>query len=153
MSRPVLTAQALVHAPSDGVRRWFLSLQEEPERYQFDTHAGFEFVEGDFGEIGARFKTLEEFLFLRLELLFELTEVSESEFSFRLVRPMSLRIWGRFDIEGAGKQKTWLSLNIGSETRVGQLILRCYPVAAAVRRQIQREVRHIKTSIESRSSG
>lgn len=152
MRRPILAAQAVVHAPSHEVSRWFLSLQEEPERYQFDTHAGFEFVQGNFGEIGARFTTLEEFLFLRLKLLFELNEVSESEFSFRLVRPRWMRIWGRFEIKRVGEEKTRLSLDIGSEARSGQFILRCYPVAAAIRRQIQREVSHIKTSVESRSS-
>ncbi len=152
MPGPILTARALVDAPPRQARHWFLSLEEEPERYQFDTHAGFEFVQGSFGQIGARFRTLERFLFLQLALLFELTEISESYFLFRLVRPMCLEIWGRFAIEGAGEDKTRLSLDVGSETGLGRLILRCYPVAAAIRRQICLEVTHIKTSIEATPS-
>jgi len=146
--RPVLSAQADVGVSVEEARDWFLSLKEHPERYQFDTHEGFQFVDGAFGEVGARFKTREAFLFIRIELLFELTKVSETAFWFRLVRPVSMEIWGRFDIAAAEDQGTRLSLDIGSDTKAGQLILRCYPVAAAVHRQIQREVRHIKQSME-----
>jgi hypothetical protein len=148
MREPVLSAQIDVNVSVEQARDWFLSLKEHPERYQFDTHEGFQFVEGDFGEIGARFKTREKFLFLKLELLFELTEVRGAKFWFRLIRPLRMGIWGRFDIEGAGEQETRVSLDIGSETRAGQLVLRCYPVAVVVHRQIYREVSHIKRSME-----
>lgn len=148
MREPVLSAQIDVNVSVEQARDWFLSLKEHPERYQFDTHEGFQFVEGDFGEIGARFKTREKFLFMKLELLFELTEVRGSKFWFRLIRPLRMGIWGSFDIEGAGEQETRLSLDIGSETRAGQLMLRCYPVAVVVHRQIYREVSHIKRSME-----
>lgn len=148
MREPVLSARTNVGVSVKQARDWFLSLREHPERYKFDTHEGFQFVEGDFGEIGARFKTREKFLFLKLELLFELTEVRGSKLWFRLIRPLRMGIWGSFDIEGAGEQGTRLSLDIGSETRAGQLLLRCYPVAVVVHRQIYREVSHIKRSME-----
>jgi hypothetical protein len=130
------------------VRDWFLSLREHPERYQFDTHAGFEFVQGDFGEPGARFRTRERFACLVLELSFELTRVERSEFWFRLARPRAMGIWGKFDLEPGGEGRTVVSLAIGSETRAGQLILRAYPVAALVDSQIHAEVEHVKASIE-----
>ncbi|MGD2105751.1 MAG: hypothetical protein PVJ55_11645, partial [Anaerolineae bacterium] len=69
MREPVLSVQASVDVPTRAARDWFLSLEEHPERYGFDTHQGFQFVEGGFGEAGARFKTREKFLFLTLELL------------------------------------------------------------------------------------
>jgi len=148
MRRPVLRAQADVNVTVEQARNWFLSLKGHPERYQFDTHEGFQFVEGGFGEIGARFKTREHFLIFKLELLFELTEVRESAFWFRLIRPVSMGIWGRFDIGDGGERGARLSLDIGSDTRAGQLMLRCYPVAVLVHRQIHREVSHIKRSME-----
>jgi hypothetical protein len=148
MSRAVLSARAVVDVSVEQAREWFLSLKQHPERYQFDTHDGFQFVEGSFGEVGARFMTRERFLFLKLELPFELTEVGDSGFQFRLTRPGSLHVWGRYDIDRAGGGGTALSLVVGSETRVGQVALRAFPVAAAVQRQIQREVDHVKASME-----
>ncbi|MFO7742562.1 MAG: hypothetical protein R6X31_09650 [Anaerolineae bacterium] len=151
MRSPILTAQAVVDVPLDQAREWFLSLKEHPDRYQFDTHAGFEFVEGSFGEVGARFETQEKFLFFPLRFLFELTKVEESEFWFRLIRPLPMGIWGRFGIEEVGKGRTRLSLDIGSETGVGQLLLRWYPVGSLIRQQIHREVGHIRSSMERMS--
>jgi hypothetical protein len=132
---------------AEEARDWFFSLEEHPERYAFETHEGFEFESGGFGDVGARFRTRERFFFAKLELLFELKEVGERAFSFRLIRPSFLGIWGRFAIDGGGEQSS-LSLQIGSESRAGQLLLRCYPVAVAVHRQICGEVRHIKQSME-----
>jgi hypothetical protein len=149
MRRAVLNARAVLGVSVEQARQWFLSLEEHPERYRFYTHQGFEFVEGSFGKVGARFKTRERFFFLKLELLFELTEVGESEFWFRLARPESVQVWGRFDIDRDGEEGSALCLAVGSETRVGQLMLRCFPVATAVHRQIHREVAHIKASMES----
>jgi hypothetical protein len=148
MRRAILSAQTVVDVSVRQARDWFLSLEERPERYQFDTHEGFEFVEGGFGEVGARFKTRERFFFLKLELLFELTEMGESEFRFRLIRPGSLGVWGRFGIDADGEGSAVLSLSIGSESGLGQLMLRSSPVATAVGRQINAEVKHIKASME-----
>lgn len=151
MRTPILSVQAVVDVPLDQAREWFLSLKEHPDRYQFDTHAGFEFVEGRFGEVGARFETQEKFLFFPLRPLFELTRVDKFEFWFRLIRPLPMGIWGRFGIEQVDKRRTRLSLDIGSETEVGELLLRCYPVGALIRQQIHREVGHIKSSMERMS--
>ncbi len=149
---PVLSSQAVVDISAQSARQWFLSLKQHPERYEFETHQGFEFVEGGFGEVGAQFETREEFLFLNLRLLFELTAVCESQFRFRLVRPLSVGIWGRFDVQELGDKQAQISLEVGSDTRAGQLLLRCYPLNAPIRRQIHREVSHIKTSMERLSS-
>lgn len=149
MTEAIISAQTTVDVTPAQARQWFLSLKEHPERYQFATHEGFEFVEGDFGEIGARFKTREKFYFLKLELLFELTEIRESAFRFRLIRPENLQIWGEFRIEESGEGKARLTLDIGSLTPLGQTALASYPVAAAVRGQIEGEVEHIKASMEN----
>lgn len=149
MREPILRVRAEVAAPVDEVQAWFLSLEDHSERYAFETHGGFTFEEGAFGEPGAVFTTRERFLFVPIELRFELTEVGERYFSFRLLRLAALKIWGRFEIEKAGAGRSILALRIGSETRAGQIFLRCYPVAAAVHRQICGEVRHIKESIEA----
>lgn len=151
MRESILGVQTEVEAPVDDVRDWFLSLEEHPERYAFETHGGFSFEEGGFGEAGARFTTQEQFLVFPVELQFELTDVREKAFAFRLLRPSTLEIWGRFEIEQADAGQSLLALRIGSETRAGQLFLRCYPVAAAVHRQICGEVRHIKESVEALS--
>ncbi len=148
MHEAILVAEAEVDVPPEAAQDWFLSLTDHPERYTFDTHQGFEFERGRFGEVGAQFTTRETFLCLNLDLLFELRDVRENAFSFRLVRPISMGIWGRFEIEPRDGTRTLLALRIGSETRVGRLLLRFFPVTAAVRRQIAAEVNHIKGSME-----
>jgi hypothetical protein len=148
MRAAIISAEAGVGVPVEAARDWFLSLKEHPERYQFDTHEGFVFEEGDFGEVGARFKTREKFLFLRLELLFELAEVGERAFRFSLRRPACLGVWGRFEIQEDSGEQSILSLRVGSQTRLGQLLLRFYPVTTAVHRQIGNEVQHAKRSME-----
>lgn len=148
MRREILSARAVVNVSVKQAREWFLSLEKHPERYRFDTHEGFEFVEGGFGEVGARFKTRERFFFLGVELLFELTEVTESAFWFYLIRPRPMEVWGKFDIASEGEGRSGLSLSVGSENRFGQLMLRSSLVATAVHRQIHREVEHVKVSME-----
>jgi hypothetical protein len=148
MSEAVLRAETRVDVTLEQARAWFFSLKEHPERYQFATHEGFAFVQGDFGEVGARFRTRERFHFLKTELLFELTEIREHAFRFRVLRPGgSLRIWGTFGLEADGGAVR-LSLEIGARTRAGQLLLRSPPVASAVGQQIEGEVENIKASME-----
>jgi len=148
MRAAIISAENQVGVSVEAARDWFLSLKEHPERYTFDTHEGFEFEQGDFGEVGARFKTRETFLFLRLELLFELAEVRERAFVFWLRRPSCIGVWGRFEIRENNEGQTILSLHVGSETRLGQLLLRSYPVTTAVHRQIRKEVQNAKLSME-----
>jgi hypothetical protein len=153
MRAEILSAWADADVPVDAARHWFLSLKDHPERYRFDTHAGFEFQKGSFGQVGARFTTRERFLFFWLELPFELVEVRDTAFWFRLCRPSWIEVWGRFEIQEQEGAQSTLSLHIGSETRLGQLLLRCYPVAAVVHRQIRHEVRHVRSSMEQVYAG
>lgn len=148
----ILGVEIPVDAPVDAVRDWFLSLEEHPERYAFDTHAGFEFEHGSFGEPGARFSTREKFYFVTLRLLFELTDVRQRAFTFLLLRPAFLEIWGRFEVEELPGGRSSVALRVGSETRVGQLLLRFYPVAAGIHRQVCGELRNIRDSIEKTSA-
>jgi hypothetical protein len=143
----VIKAEATVNVSIAQARQWFMELGTHPERYQFETHAGFAFTQGGFGEIGARFQTQEQFYGLKLTLRFELTEVGDRHFRFRLIRP-ALPVWGTFVIEEAPGDNTNLSLAIGGTSRLGAWFLRFPLVRGAVQRQIRREVEHIKASME-----
>jgi len=148
MEPSIITAEAPVAADVDRTRQWFLELESHPERYRFETHAGFTFTQGDFGEIGARFQTQERFHGLRIRLGFELTEIADTRFQFRLIRP-PLPVWGAFAIEQANGATTHLRLEIGGTTRLGAWLLRLPLVNGAVQRQIRSEIQHIKASIEA----
>jgi hypothetical protein len=145
----IISVERVVEVPIEHARAWFLSLKDHPERYRFDTHDGIEFVQGDFGDVGSRFTTREKFYFLKLSLLFELVEVSETSFSFRLIRPAWFQVWGAFRLNQLSSESVSLRLEIGSATRLGQSWLAFYPLAAAIRQQITREVVHIRSSMES----
>jgi hypothetical protein len=151
---PVIRAQTAIDVGLDEARQWFLDLEKHPERYQFATHAGFRFVQGDFGEVGARFETQERFYGLRLTLRFELSEVGSSSFHFRLLQP-SLPIWGAFIIEPCPPDTAdqsngvILHLDVGGTTKLGRRILNLPLVHSAIQRQIQAEVEHIKVSLET----
>ena len=148
MESVVIKAEATVYVRMAQARQWFLELETHPERYQFETHAGFAFTQGGFGEIGARFQTQEQFYGLKLTLRFELTEVGDTRFRFRLIRP-ALPVWGTFVIEEAPGDNTDLSLEIRGTTRLGAWFLQLPLVRGAVQRQIRGEIEHIKASMEA----
>jgi hypothetical protein len=149
MERAILQATTSVKISTTQARQWFLSLRAHPERYQFETHAGFAFTKGDFGEIGARFQTWEQFHGLEINLHFELTETSESHFRFRLLRP-PLPIWCAFRlIEETADNTTNLHLEAGGTTSLGRWFLRLPLVKKTIQKQIQSEVDHIKASMEA----
>ena len=145
----IIQAAVEVDVSIDEGRQWFLELETHPERYQLDTHAGFVFVHGRFGEIGARFRTRERFCGLGVSLLFELTEVWESRFRFRLVRP-ALPIWGAFSVAPASADRAIVELAIGGTSVLGAWLLRLPLVGSVIRQQIRREVSHIRDSMEAR---
>jgi len=148
MESAVTRTEEAVNVSIAQARQWFVELETHPERYQFETHAGFAFVQGNFGEIGARFQTREQFYGLKLTLRFELTEVGDRHFRFRLLRP-ALPVWGAFVIEEAPGDNTNLSLEIGGITRLGAWFLRFPLVRDAVQGQIRGEVEHIKALMEA----
>ena len=145
----MISAEQVINVPVERARDWFFSLKDHPERYRFATHEGIEFLQGDFGEVGARFKTREKFYFLKLELVFELVEVDEASFRFRLIKPSWMGVWGVFKLRALSPESVALQLRIGADTQAGEVWLRFYPVAAAIRGQITGEVNHIKESMES----
>ncbi|MGC9347788.1 MAG: hypothetical protein ACP5JG_06595, partial [Anaerolineae bacterium] len=114
MHEPTLEATVLIEVGWEQAKAWFLALDKNPEWYRFESHAGFTFTEGEFGEPGARFQTEEVFLGLRQELKFELTEVGDRRFTFHLRQPIE-SIWGYFALEPVGAESTRLRLAIGSE--------------------------------------
>lgn len=141
----ILTAAATVNVTPAQAQAWFLSLRDHPERYRFATHAGFRFTHGSFGEVGARFETQERFWGARLTLRFELCEVGAQHFRFRLLAP-PLPLWGAFIIAGTTAPIT-LRLEVGATTRRGAGVLRL--LSGAIRPQIQAEVDHIQTAMET----
>jgi hypothetical protein len=148
MERAIIRATASVNVSSVQAHRWFLDLETHSERYQFETHAGFAFTEGNFGQVGARFQTWEQFHSLRINLHFELTETSNVHFRFRLLRP-PLPIWCAFVIEKNADDTTSLRLEVGGTTPLGLRLLRLPLTRRAIQRQIQSEVDHIKVSMEA----
>ena len=146
---PTATVEAHTHVEvsQEAARQWFLELKEHPERYQFDTHAGFTFTQGDFGEVGARFETQERFYGLRLTLRFELTAVGDTEVRFRVLRPPA-PVWGAFILEAEASQQTLLTLRIGSDSQAGATFLNLPLFRGAIQRQIQAEVENIRDSME-----
>ena len=127
---------------------WFLALADHPEWYRFGSHRGFVFTSGRFGQVGARFQTEEVFRGIRLTLRFELTGVNTHEFTFVLRRPVS-SIYGYFRIDPCGVDGTDLELAVGSPQPCRRLLLRLPIIRGAIRRQIEREVGHVKQSMES----
>jgi hypothetical protein len=149
MERAILQASTSVNVSAEQARQWFLSLKAHPERYQFETHAGFAFTQGNFGEIGARFQTREQFHGLKINLHFELTETSQSHFRFRLLRP-PLPIWCAFRlIEATTDNTTNLHLEVGGIISLGLWFLRLPIIKRTIQKQIQSEVDHIKVSMEA----
>ena len=147
-NRPVRQAEARIGVSPLQAKAWFLSLADHPERYQFDSHAGFTFTEGQFGEPGARFQTTERFYGLSVTLKFVLTDVAEERFTFHLVAPVK-GIWGYFEMKPAGSGTTWLTLAIGSDRRLNRWFLKLPLIGGAVQQQIEREVGHIQQSMET----
>jgi hypothetical protein len=152
MSQPIVSAQQEVNVSIDEARDWFLSLKDHPERYRFETHQGVEFLQGTFGEEGSRFKTREKFTFLTIDLQYELIEVGEGLFGFRLVNLPWFHIWGVFRVKELSAHRVVLALEIGASQPLGRSLLTFYPVKMAVDGQVHREVAHIKQSMESLSA-
>jgi hypothetical protein len=146
-SDPVLIARVEINAPLQDTRRWFLDLSDHPERYEFESHEGFTFTEGAFGETGAKFRTQEHFMGVTQTLKFTLTEVEEHQFTFQLRQPIR-EIWGRFVLNEITPNTTELRLEIGGNTQPKRILLKMPVISQAVRSQIRREVEHIKQSVE-----
>jgi hypothetical protein len=145
---PMLCAETIVSVSVDQARQWFLDLGTHPERYAFETHAGFAFTQGDFGRPQSRFVSWEYFYGVKVSLGFELIEVGHSHLRFRLLRP-PLPIWGAFVLEDAGGRATKVTLQIGGTARLGEWFLSCPLFRGAIERQIRGEVGHIKASMEA----
>jgi hypothetical protein len=150
MEEALITAQTTVNVTLHQATAWFMALKDHPERYQFETHAGFTFTHGNFGTIDAHFETREHFYGLRFSLHFELTDIKPDQFRFRL---QHLPIWGAFELQEQvsvdASAYIHLRLHVGGTTAVGRAIVRSPFVYNAVKRQIQGEADNIKASMES----
>lgn len=145
--RVVVRASTGVGVSPDQLREWFLSLGEHPERYAFGTHGGFAFIEGSFGQEGARFETRERFAGVQIRLRFRLTEIGQDRFAFRLLQP-PLGVEGIFEMAPAQEEGSRLSLLVGSKSSWTRAFLRLPIIHGAVLNQIRREVTHVRESAE-----
>jgi hypothetical protein len=145
--RALMTAQTVVAIDSEGARQWFLQLKDHPENYAFASHAGFIFTEGDFGEVGARFFTIERFHGFPLKLSFRLSAINATSFTFDLLKPLS-NIKGEFSITQHENNTCTLTLTVSTGSNYTHRLLSIRPLYSAVQQQISREVNHIKTSME-----
>jgi hypothetical protein len=143
----VLSAETNIHVPVNFARSWFLELADHPERYSFESHAGFTFTQGEFGEPGAHFQTEERFAKIA-KLKFELTEVAEHRFTFKLRKPIR-HIWGYFSLDPGGRTNTRLRLAIGSDRQLQRKMLQIPPIRSAVQHQIEGEVANIANSMST----
>jgi hypothetical protein len=73
----------------------------------------------------------------------------QSSFRFKLLNPSWVPVWGEFRLQELSPESATLQLEIGPDSQSGQFWLSFKPVAAAIRRQIRQEVKHIKASMES----
>ena len=149
MNNPVLIAETRVNVPVDFATAWFLALADHPGRYAFESHAGFVFTQGEFGEPGARFQTEEGFAgFVKLVLKFELVEVEDHRFIFKVLSPTP-DIWGYFELEPTSQNTTHLRLAVGSDRSFRRRLLGLPLVRGAIQHQIEGEVAHISKSMTS----
>lgn len=144
----VLKARTRIDVSPAQARAWFMALGDHPERYQFDSHSGFVFTRGRFGEVGALFETQEQLGRIRLTLRFELTRVTARQFDFVLRRPIA-SIYGRFALGPTCQGRTQLELAVGSPDIGKRLLLHLPIVRSAIEHQIRQEVEHIRKSMES----
>ncbi|NLE45601.1 MAG: hypothetical protein GX620_12845 [Chloroflexi bacterium] len=144
---PVLSACKTSAVSLAFAREWFLDLEQHPDRYRFASHAGFQFSDGGFGEVGAQFSTVERFLGVPIRLKFELTDVATDHFRFRLIRP-PFPVWGEFSLQEVATDHTAVVLSLGGARDLGRVFLRLPVVRKAITDQIQREVLHVKESME-----
>ena len=144
----ILTAETDVHVDVDTARQWFLGLKEHPERYAFASHKGFYFIEGDFGEVGARFYTLERFRGIETKLTFTLTEITSDSFTFVLNSPIR-NIKGKFTLTERERGLTTIGITVFGRTKRIERLFTLKPLSQAVQKQISGEVQNIKISMES----
>jgi hypothetical protein len=144
----VMTAKADIHVDINRARSWFLNLKDHPERYAFDSHEGFTFIDGDFGEVGAQFYTIEHFRGIRTKLTFTITEVTPSSFIFEVTKPLR-KIKGEFKLLELADDMTEITLSVFAPNNIIKRLFDVKPFYQAVYSQISGEVQHIKTSMEN----
>lgn len=152
-----IKAQRLINASSQEVKQWLKTLENDPKKYKFDTHQGFQLESGTLSKTGATFTTQEIFAGLKFSFNFQVTEVSQNKFEFKLIKPSwlaSLGIKGKFKTVPVSDQQTILQLIIFNKANdfftrvVAMLFLYLSPVRFLVANQINKEVRFVKNSIE-----
>ena len=146
----LMRAEARVNIEADDARKWFLGLKTNPEDYNFSSHLGFYFTEGNFGEIDSRFYTKERFYGIMLKLSFRLTERSANSFTIALHKPIR-NIDGTFAISKVDESITRIDLSLFARTKPIYRLFQIRPLYEAVQEQINSEVQHIKAAMESRS--
>ena len=155
-----IKAQRLINASNYEVKQWLKNLEKNPKKYNFDTHQGFQLKSGTLSEPTSVFKTQEIFAGLKFSFNFQVTEVSQNKFEFKLIKPSwlaSLGIKGKFKTVPVSDQQTILQLIIFNQANdyftrvVAMLFLYLSPVRFLIAKQINKEVKFVKSSIEQQN--
>ena len=147
----LLQAETVIETDMKHLVQWFMDLKDHPENYAFASHQGFFFTSGDFGEVGARFYTLERFHGLPLKLSFQLSGISDTSFTFDLLKPLS-HIQGAFAMHAQSPQETRLTLSVSTNSDFVRQLFKLPLLRSAIQNQIDAEVRHIKSRVENSGS-
>jgi hypothetical protein len=154
----IIQTTANIRSTREEFLNFFKKLLKDPTLYQFSTHKGFIPIEGPINKVGSKFKTEETFAGVKIVLFFETTRIDEnSHFEFKLIEPFkSAKIIGRF-LYKIQDEMINLNLTISSNAKsffekIAASLVFFTPIRLLVRNQINKEVLHIKESVETKTS-
>ena len=154
-----IQALEIIDQPQKKVVAWLKTLDTKPSNYQFDSHQGIEVLEGSLSTEGSKFFTKEKFLGIVMQLQFKVVSVDKDLFEFALIGPKWLRklgVKGRFVVLPVSDGQSRLELVVYSRAKtfvtriVSALVLFLSPARLLISRQITKEVKFIKQSVESK---
>ncbi len=141
---------------TENAKKYFEKIENEPEKYAFDTHLGIKPLEGNLSEKGSIFETSEKFFLVPVTLKFISLGIQKNSFSFKLIKPLSfLKIKGRFHVKEIeeGTAKIYLTIFSKASGILEHLILAIIfisPIRILIRKQLKRELKFIKSRIEKK---
>lgn len=140
----------ILRKSKENILNLFNYLENNPNKYSFDSHEGIFPVKGKFTEEGSIFKTKERFGFIPLTLTFETLGLDKNSFEFKLIKPCkNLDIIGEFKVKEEKKNKSKLFLTIYSENEyvfnhILLSIIFITPIRLLISKQLKKELRFIK---------
>ncbi|MBN2367859.1 hypothetical protein JXC34_02495 [Candidatus Woesearchaeota archaeon] len=149
----IASASAIVNASSKKVLEYVSKLASGKKKYVFDTHLGFEFIQGSLYEPGSFFYTREKFMGRIMRLDFQVIESKKDRLTFRLLKP-----YGRYNIHGTfemvpvgNKTKVRLDIFTKKTGMIEKAALRSLAVfyKPIIKKQITKEIKFVEKEIAS----